>query len=201
MITQRIVLESMESLFVDCNHPTTLRYLIEKISFWHASPKIRQSILNSLDDLFSFGYEDLRVVSNLQVIIPTLAQVFTLEKMLECVEPGYVINQLVRGASVTDSSRADGYYIESITNARVVGLLNLFLETFIDVGTNAQQAYLQKCIIDNMKEAAMFGNWPVFQQLALFTAPNEKAERCIDNCSQFCYSEQRQHWINRHWKD
>ena len=189
----------LENLFEECDNPTLLCFLLKKIPLWSSSGIICRHILDSLDDLFSFAYNDAQPVSNLQYIVANLANHIKLEEIFESIEPGYVLTNLNRAGCITDSTMMDGFYINTDTNEKAISVLDVFLTAFSDVGTKIQRESFQACLVDGMKEAAIFGNWQQFKKIYDYATPNLSANLCLQDCSKMCSSEERNLWLDKNW--
>lgn len=199
MITQTLVLQSLQRLFTNCDSPSTLKYVLDHISFWKIDPGMRQNVLDSLDNVFAFSYTDEQCVQNLQYLIPLLAGEFGLETIFRAIEPGYVFSSIVRAACITDSDQTDGYFIDKNLNKRATAILDVLLHAFSDVGTEKERIDFQNCLVEAMKDAAMFGNIIQFTKIAEFIGPNLSVDECYNHCFRLSSCKERQQWINENW--
>lgn len=182
-----------------CNaSATTLRHLLEAMPEWSADDVVKQNVLQSLENAFACGYEETRHAEAFQFLLPTLNQVFSCETMLAAIDTDYVLNSLNRGACSWNAHQ-DAYVIDAAVNVNAMAAVRVFLEFFLESPCPKQRRALQTDIVQQLRDAALVGNWLFFSTLYDYSSPMDVAERCIEECCHMQSCEARQAWIDEHW--
>lgn len=194
-------IDLIKHLFNNSTGLRVLRFLLQEIPQWHTIKNVQEMLLNSLDDIFIRAAEepDPISISNLQFIIGTIGIHISLEEMLDAVDLEDIISCLSRFACYTAPNFDDGILLDHSQNEKAVQIMNIFFETFYDVGTKDQRQKFQTALLVGMKDAAIFGNWPIFRVIYSFSSPIYEADNCLTNCSVLGRSLERSRWIDANW--